>query len=699
MINFSRKQNILSQIILILVILANIYWLQSAVLGVPAGCLYLWINSKKISDILAKNIHQGLKNIIGFISILAYISIVYTIAYHLYQINIWIFIFLLVSIPLLVEILSIYFNTNHYFFSNFDWQKIKPQNISRSFLPTAVFLLDLLLFIVLFKKASLGIVRSPWELVGYRFWLVFLISNIFLVLSLIHKKSYKNIMLISWHFLLLASMAIILYPLGYGYDSFIHNATLKHISATGTIEPRLLLYIGQYGLSFFVSHIMALSITTANKVLLPVLFAVLWPSTLFYGLKYGLSWSFKNSYLATLWSLFVGFGFAIMTTPQSLSYLLAAVFVFLLPEINRKKISIFFALLLSIMTITIHPLTGMPLLLFTGLLFVWRQTKNILWSKIINPIIYLLSAIILPSLFAIYQRLDGFAWQDIFNFNTSALLNLPSLRWFSTYSFPLDMIYNIGQNIVWIYALLILLGLYFIIKENKIIFFRKLLIFSSLLIINYLLAKVLLSFNLQIDYQKNDYIDRIYYLIIIFLLPIFLTAIYFIFNALNKQNLTQKTFILIVSLIFVVVGTYFSYPVYDRHGNSKNFNVSSSDLKTVRVIEENANGEDYIVLANQMVGVAAIDIYGFSRYYRDNFYYSMPLGHDNIYQNFLSMIENNASREQALEAMDKAGVNKLYFVINNYWHSAKQAISQAETTADSKIVIDQGVNTIFVYNR
>ena len=100
-----------------------------------------------------------------------------------------------------------------------------------------------------------------------------------------------------------------------------------------------------------------------------------------------------------------------------------------------------------------------------------------------------------------------------------------------------------------------------------------------------------------------------------------------------------------------------------------------------------------------MIGVAAIDTYGFAHYYNDNFYYSMPLGANNIYQNYLSMIENNASRDEAIIAMDKANVDKLYFVVNNYWHSAKQAISQAESSADSKILVDNGVNTIFVYNR
>jgi len=700
MVNFSRQQHIFSQFTLLLVILANMYWWQSPIVGIIFGFFYLWLNSKKIADIFAEHIHRGLRNIIGLIVILAYIAIIYTLSYHIYQINSWTFLFTLISLPLIIEILSKYFHTTHYFFNDLDLTVFRLHKLRKSILPLAVFLLDIVLFIALFKKASLGIIRSPWELVSYKFWLVFLISNICLVTSLIDKKSYKNILLISWHFLLLTSLAVILYPLGYGYDSFIHNAALKTIATTGTIEPRLFFYVGQYGLSFFSSSLLQISLVTANKTLLPFLFALLWPSTLFYGLRYGFSWTFQNSYLATLWSLFIGFGFAIMTTPQSLSYLLAAIFIFILPEINHKKISLYFPLIISLMTISIHPLTGMPLLFFTLLLTIGRKPKTIFWQKIIQPFGYILAIFILPALFAIYQRLDNIIWSNIFHFKLWPLFTITDINWLSTYSFPLDMLYNLNENKIWIYVLIILFSLYFIIKENRFLFFKRLLIFTIILIANYLITTILLSFNLQIDYQKDDYINRITYLITLFLLPIFLTGLYFLFNrSVSNNHKSKKIFIGLITLICILLGTYFSYPVYDQHGNSKSFNVTATDLKTVELIEADANNQTYIVLANQMLGAAAIDSYGFAHYYNDNFYYSMPLGTANIYQNFLTMIEHQASREEAIIAMDKAEVDKLYFVVNNYWHSAKQAIQQAEISSDGYILVDNGINTVFIYNR
>src|SRR3989339_775160 len=576
MINFSRTQLISSQIILILVILANMYWWKTPIVGLIFGFLYLWLNSKKISDMFAAHIHKDLRNIMGLITILAYLSIVYTLSYHLYEINSWVFIFALLSLPLMVEIISWRFNAIHYFFNDLNFDVLKLKNIRSSWLPLAVFFLDLLLFV--------------------------------------------------------ASLGVILYPLGYGYDSFIHYATLKNIASTGTIEPRLFFYIGQYGLTFFSHELLQIDLAWANKVLLPVCFALLWPTTLFYGLRYGLAWSFQNSYLATLWSPFIGFGFSIMTTPQSFTYLLVAIYIFLLPEINHRKISLWFALLLSLMTISIHPLSGAPLLIFTILLFIWRQPKTFFWAKIIKPITYFASILILPALFAVYQKINNIAWLDIFNFKLWPLFEIPSLNWLTAYNFPLDILYNISLNKIWLYTLLILLGLYFIVREHKLIFFKRLFIFTTILLINYLLTTIFLSFNLQIDYQKNDYINRIAYLLTLFFLPIFLSALYFLFNSRSQNSLAQKMFITIITILCIGVGTYFSYPVYDQHGNSKSFNVTATDIKTVQTIENDAGEKPYIVLANQMVGVAAIDTYGFSHYYNNNFYYSMPLGNNNIYK-------------------------------------------------------------------
>jgi len=205
---------------------------------------------------------------------------------------------------------------------------------------------------------------------------------------------------------------------------------------------------------------------------------------------------------------------------------------------------------------------------------------------------------------------------------------------------------------------------------------------------------------MQIEYEKSIYANRIIYMITIVSLPILLASFYFWFNNIikKKNNYQEKIFLIIIFTIIILTSIYFSYPVYNKHQNSKIFNITKTDIKTVQLIE-NHSQEPYIVLANQMIGAAAIKKYGFAHYYNNNFYYSMPLGNNNIYQNYLNMIEHKASKEEALKAMDKAQVNKLYFVVNNYWHSAKTAIADGLEGSDNHILVDNGLNYIFIYNR
>lgn len=701
MITLSRPQHIIIQSVLVLVITLNILWLKSTMVGFLFLLVYLWLNSKKLADILYPNLHSGLRNLAGCLTILTYISLNYTVAYHFYRLDFWVFGWVFLSIPLVVETLSSKTNSPHYFLKNLTFGQWSFKRIKRSALPVIVFFLDLFLFTILFKKASQGVLRSPWEILNYKFWALLTLSNILLVVNILYRRSYKKLFLLSWHFLLLSGIGIILYPLGFGYDSFIHGAVLKIIDTTGTIAPRLWLYIGQYGLTIFLHQGSQISVVTLNKILLPILFSLVWPASVYYGLRHGFRWSKSLSYLAVLWSIFLGFDFAIMTAPQSLAWLLVALVVFLIPKINQNKISLYFIWALTLMALTIHPLGGLPLFFLTLILTIGKTKFRPRLKSIFFYLTVILGCVGLPTFLAIYQKLNGIPWSQIFTFKPWPLVNLPALQWHQGYNFPLDMIYNIHDNLSWLYVFVVIIGLIIIFKENKQIFFKKQLLFSGLLIVNYALTKIFLSFNLQITYQKEDYTNRIIYLIAISLLPIFITSLYFIFSPILKNNNRWwlKTFLTAVTVIMVSVGIYFSYPVYDQYGNSKSFNVTATDLKTVRTIEDNSQSRPYIVLANQMVGAAAISEYGFAHYYNNNFYYSMPLGLDNIYQNYLNMIENKASREEALAALDKAGVERLYFVINNYWHSAKQAIDQAALTADEVIEIDRGVDTVFVYQK
>ena len=179
----------------------------------------------------------------------------------------------------------------------------------------------------------------------------------------------------------------------------------------------------------------------------------------------------------------------------------------------------------------------------------------------------------------------------------------------------------ISSTTCFIFITLFILASYLIFKKHKYLFFKKHYLLLSYLALNYLIAWLFISFSEQIDYQQNDYLLRIILLFKLSSIPVLLTTWFFAWRTSLKKPLLHpnKIFLITISVIIILTSTYFSYPLYDRYKNSQSFNVTADDLETVSLIAESSGDENYIVLANQMLGAAAIDKYGFKHYYQNNF--------------------------------------------------------------------------------
>ena len=115
MLTFSRLQHSLWQLGIIALIVLNFYILRSAGFGAVLTIVFLWFNSKKLADIFFSHMHQGLRKTLGLFLILAYIALCYTLAYHFYRIDQYVFWWTLITIPALIELLSWYHKKPHYF--------------------------------------------------------------------------------------------------------------------------------------------------------------------------------------------------------------------------------------------------------------------------------------------------------------------------------------------------------------------------------------------------------------------------------------------------------------------------------------------------------------------------------------------------------------------------------------------------------
>jgi hypothetical protein len=146
----------------------------------------------------------------------------------------------------------------------------------------------------------------------------------------------------------------------------------------------------------------------------------------------------------------------------------------------------------------------------------------------------------------------------------------------------------------------------------------------------------------------------------------------------------------------ITASLYLSYPRMDNYHNSHGYSISEQCLEAVDWIEKDAKKE-YIVLANQQVSVAALEKFGFDRYHKKNIYfYPIPTS-GKLYDYYLDMVYKKASFKTMKEAMEYAGVEQGYFVLNKYWWAFPKIKREAELEATNVKEIGDGDIFIFKY--
>jgi hypothetical protein len=547
-------------------------------------------------------------------------------------------------------------------------------------------------FYILYSHQTANAIISPWQVVPKYFFIIYSLATLLLIGNIIINKKFA-LPLIIFHYFLSFSVALIVYKLGYGYDSFIHQATEDLIDKTGAVEPKPFYYLGQYALIVIIHKLTAISIVWLDKLALPLLAALFLPLTLWRILK---SWfdSVKLNLILTLALLALSFPFLIVTTPQNLAYFFLILAILL--GLNCKNFYDFAIILILSSTAAItHPIAGIPALLFCAFLAIYHG-DNAKIKKYFYSLLTIITIFILPALFYFLNRnLVAAAPSDSLTQNISQLkLNIPGQE-----NFILNFIYLYGFNLKFIIALLALSGIYIAYKHReqcKILCLYLML--AAALFTSYLITAKL-PFAFLINYERDDYPQRILLAACLFLLPFFILSIYALLEKIAKKN----TFIIISFAVFlsllISASLYITYPRYDNYFNSHGYAVSGADIKAADFINKDAK-DDYIVLANQQVSAAALSRFGFKKYYgaEQIFYYPIPTS-SKLYQYYLDMVYKKPSRETMLAAMDSTGVNQGYFVLNKYWWAFAKILDEAKLSATNWQVINNGEVFIFKYER
>ncbi len=579
--------------------------------------------------------------------------------------------------------------------------KIKEHKLPQATLISSAIILFLVFFILLYlgDHQIVDAVRSQWERMDSSLFLLMGLS-LFLLFGLLMRGKEKSMVLVLVSVVLFAfvSVAAIAFPIGFGFDTFIHEATVTHIAEFGTISPKPFYYIGQYSIVLFLHHAFSLPLEIINTYLVPVLTALFLPSVWFFAAAHMLKK--KQDAMATLMGLFLlPLSLFIISTPQALANLWILLTILMsIPILLGKPVLKRLWLIVPVLSaLFIHPIAGIPIVLYVTLLFLHPEDQPTQWKQKAKTLFWLiaaLAAIVLPLSFLVNSVLAGNGPSlDLSGFSFSSILNL-NIFFENRFNPILDFVYLYGFNASLI--LFLIAGFaWFEYKKDLPQRFSITLIMAAALLVNFILMKTIVDFSFLIDYERLNYANRLVPLMIFFLVPYLLLGFgHFVMN-IRSRPIAIKAFSIVLLATIGTSAFYLAYPRRDAYATSHGFNVGQADIKTVHEIENWSNNEPYLVLANQSVSAAAISEIDF-RYYNNLFFYPIPTGGD-LYQKFLSM-NDHPTRDIAKEALKlvpmHGDVNMLYYVVNTYWWQAPRIIETAKTTANEWRSVD---NVVFIF--
>ncbi len=720
----------------------------------------------------------------NFILILSAIIVFGSVFFYIWKLNGWVYLGFIVLLGLLIywryrrDVIP-RFNRGIQWILQSSWRMTKetPYGIKRktelrtsltnlifklsNYLAPVIFTGSIILILYYFTRHRSGLpIRSPWEVVSWKLFVLYGIAAASLFVSLISKlpKWLKAIFVFVFTFLSFGT-ALILYKIGYGFDPFIHRATAKHIAEFGTITPKPFYYIGQYALVLFFHKIFFIPIAWADKLLVPFLASITLP-ILFYSYSSELigsvlkgsrspAWhrltqkigsilrgerpscdresvaikenevdsvpekqSQSISFLVALCAVLLPFSAFIATTPQSLAnlFLLALIFIVIISrhsstnenssqEKNFWNLDFEIWILTATAVLLIHPLSGIPALLFLGIIILTEKLKG--WQKYLaGSLAVIFGSVILPLVFIIRDK-------TAYQFNLSDIL--PSVRFFIENKFDLfrNFVYLYKFNFWLIFLILAAIGFGVLIYKKQGKTAVPLVLTSIIIFLNAVFLKIFVNFPGVIIYEQGEYTARLVAVASFFLYPLTIIPAAYFFSRVVEGKILTKIFAVIFITYLAVSSFYISYPRVDKYESTHGFGTSQFDINAVKFIEEQAAGKKYIVMANQAVSAAALQEFGFKdRYYKivkpnalgakETYFYPVPTG-GILYQYYLKMVYDAPTKLNASPAAALVGAEEIYLVINSYWTNARSLVRQAKENSDEWWVRDNGRIYIFKY--
>lgn len=535
--------------------------------------------------------------------------------------------------------------------------------------------------------AILEPVRSPW-LVLNPASLITLTFAVLACLTLLARQRAAGRGLVLLGLIILAGtgLAASLYTLGYGFDPFLHRATVEHIALNGTITPKPLYYIGQYALELIGLKLFDLPLLALDVWLAPVLAS--------FGIVIALASrdSSKQMPIALAGLVFLPLAAFIQTTPQALAFIFTAWAILVNPR------PLFVPIIFALAAVITHALAGIAALVYVALLAIHELKAPYSIVKMPALILTTLAAsVAVPVAFAIQAQQAGLALA----FKFGELWKITRLPlggfWGTQYNAWADAAYLFIDNAFLIVVALAIAGI--AINRHKQAGWYIPGLVALAMFSNFVILSLGFDFTFLIAYERLDFALRLLTLTSLFLLPYISDLIAITWNKLANHPIGLRLgFIVLLGLVFTA-NVYGAYPRHDNYARSSGFNLSPADLNTVLTIEQHAAGQPYLVLSSQALAAAAVQELGFKQYYhQDIFFYPIPTGGP-LYQQYLAMVEQPPSLTTITAALDLTGVDLAYFAVHDYWWQAEQIIENTKALTDDWFAIGDGEITVFVFTR
>ncbi len=638
--------------------------------------------------------------IFGLLIFVSFIIIFNTVAYYLYFVTNDV----LYGSLVIAYVLPVFFLKRNYTLSI----ETKGLFTNNTFISALLFIAYIVLFLtiahILAHNPITIATRSLWGLIPSYIFPIYILTTITLLLLIAQRNAFVSMVCIGLHYLLTFSCIWMTYKLGYGFDPFLHQASEKILIETGTLLPKPPYYIGQYVTIASLHSFFNISITYADRLLVPIGAALTIPFVIYSVFKDSFTSSHKLLPFLSLIPLCFVFNEFTYTTPQSFANLWAFLTVLLsIYYIGDDDIPFLVIGLPALVALCIHPLAGIPIFFFVIIVAFYHRIQHKLpIGKQLRRIIFwqlvALSIIILPLAFILNSTTGSTGTESTQQgIITTLLAAFPKIYWHDFHS-VINIVYTYIYNEKMIFIVCALIGLLVVARKQKTRFFLIYPLYFGALIITYIILSTKVDFSFLISYEQNIFPTRVLKMSFLALYPLVLICAYFFIQKINKKSPSHTIFFIFCGAIMIGSAWYASYPRFDDIYKDKGYNTSNTDFKIVNALDQANKNNNYIVLANQAVSAAAIQEFGFKKYYTDKnvFFYPIPTSGP-LYSIYTDMVYNTPSREKAADAALLTDVNNVFFVVNKYWVNYDVVVERAKASATEWWSVDDGNAHVFYY--